>query len=49
MNVRYLAGVAALGVAIPIVYASAQESPEDQIRLVGCVMKESVYRGSWEL
>jgi hypothetical protein len=47
MNVRYLAGAAALGIAIPIVYASAQESPERDITLVGCVMRESVYRDTY--
>jgi hypothetical protein len=44
MNVRYLTAVTALAVGIPIAYANAQDSPEREITLVGCVMHESQYR-----
>jgi opacity protein-like surface antigen len=47
MNVRYLAGAAVLGIAVSIGYASAQESPERDITLVGCVMRESEYRDTY--
>jgi len=49
MSVRYLAGVAVLGIVLPVGHASAQtsRSEEREVTLVGCVMRESVYRDTY--
>lgn len=49
MNVRYLASVVVLGIVLPAGHASAQtsRSEEREVTLVGCVMRESVYRDTY--
>lgn len=49
MSVRFLAGVAVLGIVLPVGHASAQtsRSEEREVTLVGCVMRESVYRDTY--
>jgi len=49
MSVRYLAGMAVLGIVLPAGDASAQtsRSEEREVTLVGCVMRESVYRDTY--
>jgi hypothetical protein len=44
MKVRYVAVAAAVGVSVSISLTNAQDSPEREITLVGCVMHETEYR-----
>lgn len=49
MDVRYLVGVAVVWFAVPVAYTTAQVQDQEErpITLVGCVMRESVYRDTY--